>query len=516
MNKQKGFLSIFSLVLLLASCQGGNSSDVSSPSSSMDTPSVTSSEEKTSTSSSSSAKTDDGTDLYVSPDGGYGNTVDDANGTKEKPYNFISGVSHLKPGHTMFLLEGTYFSYVPLLINSETDLYPATSEEERKTICPAKDKDGKSVSVTFDFTGMSFNSANRGISINTDYWTLKDVEVKGAGDNGVYIGGNHNIVEHLDIHDCQDSGLQLGRKASDCNTMDTWPSYNLIKNVTSHDNHDPSGEDSDGFACKLTTGVGNVFDGCISYNNVDDGWDLYAKAETGPIGPVTIENCIAFNNGITSYGIGTANSDGNGFKLGGETIAVAHMVKNCIAFNNLATGFTDNSNPGTIHIENCTSFNNGTRDWDAANIDMCRNTATSLNYYKNIFSYCSGDRKDPITGNSTIANSKDRYKGTADHSLFYCGNSMLYFGDADVCNFDDDDYAGTPFESDVSPFVSVTSPQPQASKDVAASVHNDIHHLLRDENGDIKLGDFLKINPSSPFATMGADGKALGADLSGD
>ena len=83
MNKQKGFLSIFSLVLLLASCQGGNSSDVSSPSSSSDSPSVTSSEEKPSTSSSSSAETDDGTDLYVSPDGGYGNTLDDADGTKE-------------------------------------------------------------------------------------------------------------------------------------------------------------------------------------------------------------------------------------------------------------------------------------------------------------------------------------------------------------------------------------------------------------------------------------------------
>jgi hypothetical protein len=64
----------------------------------------------------------------------------------------------------------------------------------------------------------------------------------------------------------------------------------------------PTGENADGFACKLTTGYGNVFDGCISYNNSDDGWDLYTKAESGPIGPVTIQNCIAFNNGMTTQG----------------------------------------------------------------------------------------------------------------------------------------------------------------------------------------------------------------------
>ena len=36
-------------------------------------------------------------------------------------------------------------------------------------------------------------------------------------------------------------------------------------------------EDADGFAAKLTVGDGNVFDGCISYNNADDGWDFFAK-----------------------------------------------------------------------------------------------------------------------------------------------------------------------------------------------------------------------------------------------
>ena len=55
--------------------------------------------------------------------------------------------------------------------------------------------------------------------------------------------------------------------------------------------------DADGFAAKLTCGEGNRFYGCISHNNIDDGWDLYAKSVSGTIGSVTIENCVAYNNG---------------------------------------------------------------------------------------------------------------------------------------------------------------------------------------------------------------------------
>ena len=39
----------------------------------------------------------------------------------------------------------------------------------------------------------------------------------------------------------------------------------------------------------------------MAYNNSDDGWDLFAKAATGPIGVVTIQNCIAFRNGFTEF-----------------------------------------------------------------------------------------------------------------------------------------------------------------------------------------------------------------------
>ena len=35
----------------------------------------------------------------------------------------------------------------------------------------------------------------------------------------------------------------------------------------------------------------------VPHNNIDDGWDLYTKSDTGPIGAVTIEDSLAHENG---------------------------------------------------------------------------------------------------------------------------------------------------------------------------------------------------------------------------
>ena len=517
-------LILFSSAFLLASCGEGPASSDSTPpveetSSSVaeDIPSLSESSDLKEDPSSSSSVVAQGGVLYIAPDG-----TSSGDGTETSPLSFIDGIKASKPGDTLYLLGGTYRSLSTLFVTKDktheayNDYFDVKDESGRRTITPAI-HDGKEDKVLFDFSGMSFYSSNRGITLNSDYWTLRNVEVQGAGDNGVYIGGNHNICEGLKIHDCQDTGLQLGRRSSKDNSIAQWPSYNLIKNCTSYDNHDPSGEDSDGFACKLTTGVGNVFDGCIAYNNVDDGWDLYTKGESGPIGPVTIQNCIAFNNGITSQGVGTANSDGNGFKLGGENIAVPHIVKNSIAFHNLATGFTDNSNPGTLRIENCTSFNNGTRDLDANNFDLCRDTKTSANLYKNLLSYCEGERISPITLTSAKANSRDQYKGAASHCLFYRGLSFLYIKDVTDVDYSSSAKAGELYREPNGkvPFQSVASPQRQSSKGVPSPDSTNIHALWRDENGDIALGDFLKVNPDSAFFSMGEEGTPLGANLAG-
>ena len=439
--------------------------------------------------------------LYVSADA----NDFDAKGTIDDPMLIQWAVRYSKPGSTIYLLDGEYKWGSTIMLDENTEYYPATNESERKYLKPLNK--GK---VKINFSQMAWNSSNRGIQINNNYWTVSDLEVFGSGDNGIYIGGSYNVVENCVTHDCGDSGIQLGRANSTLETIDRWPSYNLIKNCTSYDNHDPLGEDSDGFACKLTTGVGNAFEGCIAYNNVDDGWDLYTKGDSGSIGPVTLRNCIAFNNGVTSgrhtngKPYGTPNSDGNGFKLGGETISVPHQVYNCIAFNNLASGFTDNSNPGPLYLENCTAYNNGLRDADSNNYDMCRDENTSVNYIKNCLSYCDANIKF-TDGQIKHFNSKDQYKGTAVDSIFYYGRTMLQFKGIKACDYTLSSMLGEIIKTETTPFIDTT----------ILDETTDFHSVWRDENGDIKLNDFLKINEEFVKEAFGTESTInLGADLS--
>ena len=511
MRKNKLLLLSLMSVLIACGCQEVNESSSSEESS--QTSEQHSSENKESSSNNESSVADSSSQedssselvysdevLYVSPDANNFYAL----GTQDDPMLIQWAVRHSKPGSTIILLDGEYKWGSTIMFDETTEYYPATCEEERKTIRPLNK--GK---VKINFSQMAWNSSNRGIQVNTNYWTVRDLEVFGSGDNGIYIGGSYNIVENCVTHDCGDTGIQLGRARSGLETIDTWPSYNLIKNCTSYDNHDPLGEDSDGFACKLTTGVGNVFEGCIAYNNVDDGWDLYTKGDSGAIGPVTLINCIAFNNGVTSgkntngKPYGTPNSDGNGFKLGGETIAVPHKVYNCIAFNNLASGFTDNSNPGPLYLENCTAYNNGLRDADSNNFDMCRDENTSVNYIKNCLSYC--DENVKFTDDQTKHfNSKDQYKGTVVDSVFYHGRTMLCFKGIKAADYTVSAMMGEIIKTTNTPFIDTT----------IVDELTDYHTLWRDENGDIKLNDFLKVNEEFTKEVFGSDSTVkLGADL---
>lgn len=291
-------------------------------------------------------------DLYVAPNG-----ADNNPGTIGSPTTLTAALTRIAAGKTIWMRGGTYAYSVQISIERGND---GTSGARKQLFAYGSEK------PVLDFSSQPYgNPSNvsnpRGLQINGHYWHVKGLEVKGSADNGIFIGGNGNIIEGCDLHHNRDSGLQLGRYASTASRSE-WPSNNLILNCDSHDNMDPdNGEDADGFACKLTTGAGNVFRGCHSYYNVDDGWDLYTKSDTGAIDPVTLENCVANNNGQTSSGGSTTDSDGNGFKLGGEDISVNHIVKRCVAFSNKKHGFTFNSNPGSIILTNCTSWNNGTK-----------------------------------------------------------------------------------------------------------------------------------------------------------
>ena len=245
----------------------------------------------------------------------------------------------------------------------------------------------------------------RGLQINGNYWHVLGLTVQGSADNGIYVAGNNNVIEGCIAHGNRDTGLQIGRAASSQTSMADWPSNNLILNCESYDNYDAppgSGENADGFAAKLTVGPGNVFRGCVSHNNIDDGWDLYTKSDTGAIGPVTIDQCISHHNGTLTDGTTNANGDRNGFKLGGEKIEVAHVVTRSVAFANGKDGFTWNSNPGAIRLSNNLAFDNAD-----ANYRFGDNSTTTKAVFTNNVSFwtsTSNDKSDKTVG-TDVSNS---------------------------------------------------------------------------------------------------------------
>ena len=332
-----------------------------------------------------------------------------------------AAIDNAKAGDVIIIKEGTYkFESIESLMAVDGDgksgapaLYITNSGNKNAYII-LKAEQGKT--VKFDFSSQKLAAFNRGLVHYADYWYFEGINFYHAGDNGVLLSGNNNIFEKCVFEANRDTGLQISRKDSSQATIDTWPSNNLIINCTSFDNCDPvdeggKGENADGFAAKLTCGEGNVFDGCISYCNSDDGWDLYAKPATGSIGVVTIRNCIAYGNGKLSDGSGQAAGDMNGFKLGGSkgTAPTPHVVLNCLSLNNGASGFTDNGNGGALTIMNCTSVANG-KYAKKANFTFDRSSSDSM--YMGLVSVDDKD-SDKFVGkmlNSIYFNSKKYYR----------------------------------------------------------------------------------------------------------
>ncbi|MEU8706467.1 right-handed parallel beta-helix repeat-containing protein [Streptomyces sp. NPDC048565] len=356
--------------------------------------------------------------LYVAPDGS-----DDAAGTESDPTTLSSAIDRVTSGGTIYLRGGTY-EY------SETVTIPPGNDGTSSaptTLAAYPDE-----TPVLNFSAMSEDSANRGLAVNAAYWHIDGIIVEHAGDNGIFVGGSHNVIEHVVTRFNHDSGLQISRIASDT-PDDEWPSDNLILSSESHDNADSDGEDADGFASKLTSGSGNVFRYTVSHNNIDDGWDLYTKTETGPIGPVTIEDSLSYDNGTLSDGTVNDDGDRNGYKLGGDGIEVDHIVRRNIAYNNGHHGFTYNSNPGSIAVSSNVSIDNVERNFSF-------DKGTSV--FRDNISCRSGDgSNDKTVGDADSSNQFwtgtngsgcSDYSGALDWSFAADGSLTVTFGGSKV------------------------------------------------------------------------------------
>lgn len=434
-------------------------------------------------------------DLYVSPSG-----KSTAAGTQNAPMDLLTAINSISAGYTIWMEEGTYKAYelygAPIVIAESN----SGAEGAYKTISSINGG-----TVTIDFSGMAELGSNRGIVLDGSYWHFYDIDICNAGDNGMLLSGDNNIIELCQFYANHDSGLQISRYNTSADTIDLWPSNNLILNCTAFDNKDEATcENADGFAAKLTCGEGNVFDGCISYCNSDDGWDLYAKPATGSTGVVTIKNSVAFGNGKLTNGEGSANGDMNGFKLGGSNkqCPTPHVVTNCIAFNNGATGFTDNGNGGAVTLTNCTSVNNGMYNAAKANY-MCYRTSKDA-AYTNLLSFA--EKKTTAT---------DQFLGTASHTLYHYKGVGTYWVNNWLCT----DGAKTKYSGSegadytvsASDFVSTQIP----GYDAATGAYTaDYHSIFRNADGSINLSGLYEVSSDSPLYTAGTQNTALGASFS--
>lgn len=339
--------------------------------------------------------------IYVSPDGrSYGS------GAKDDPVDIYTAVKSAAPGRTILLKGGTYALDKTVIVERGVN---GTADAKIYMIADPE----AATRPVLDFQGRC-----AGMILAGDYWYFQgfDVTRSANAQKGIQVSGSYNTVDNVVTYKNGNTGLQISRYKSTDNWED-WPSHNLILNCTSYLNADAGYEDADGFAAKLTVADGNVFDGCIAAYNADDGWDLFAKVETGAIGQVVIQNCVAFKNGyvLDENGQEVDAGNGNGFKMGGSSISGHHILRNSVSFGNKAKGIDSNSCPD-IEAYSSTSYNN-----ESFNVAFYTNDAKNTAFIaKGILSF-----KDSSNAAGQTVAEQFKPKGTQETSAYE--NAMNYY-----------------------------------------------------------------------------------------
>jgi len=324
-----------------------------------------------------------GTTYYVSPSG-----LDSNSGTITQPFFSLNKAwSVISAGDLVYMRGGTYV--YPTLSNFRSK--SGTSGNLIKIWAYPGEKpiiDYSSLKLTSQITGLNLDNAN--------YVHIKGIRVSNilqpASGNlaqyGLILWNNVNncIFEQVETDHIGGWGVVIG---DNCNN-------NLFLNCDSHHNADPNTANgdpygwSDGFqSCSLSS-TNNIFRGCRSWSNSDDGWDL-RKAN----GVWTLENCWSFWNGYIP-GTTSKGGDGEGYKLGGSsshTNTILRTVKNCLAFENRLVGFSpepdvEPDNDLGVAVYNCTSYHNALGiNFEYNNVAILRNNIVYGNTIRAMYSW---------------------------------------------------------------------------------------------------------------------------------
>ena len=440
---------------------------------------------------------EEGEKIYVSPDG-----KASATGTKDDRLDIYTAMKYAQPGQTILLAGGTYELYKTIGTERGVDGKPGKGYENYIKMI-AEEPANRPV---FDFGGRY-----TGMTLSGSYWYFKGFDVTNSKDaqKGIQVSGTHNVLDQINAYKNGNTGIQVSGSGND--TYDYWPQGNLILNCTSFLNADHGYEDADGFAAKLTIGSGNVFDGCIAAYNADDGWDLFAKIESGQIGAVTIKNCVAYKNGyvlvndkneLDLEGTQKNAGNGNGFKMGGDglpggsiydedydavnKVFSGHKLYNSVAFANKSKGFDSNSCSNN-KVYNSISFNN-----EGSNVALYTYSNVQTTGYKteNVISY------------------RTKNKGVADEISAKNQNAADYINDTTYL-WSTKDKAGVNASGNTVGADWFKSTTFKGTN----TIYPDKNHVLlgRNSDGTINMNGFLELTEAA-----GKDNVGLGGEPSAD
>lgn len=158
--------------------------------------------------------------------------------------------------------------------------------------------------------------------------------------------------------------------------------------------------------------------------------------------------------------------DGNGFKMGGSGIAVNHQVYNSYSFGNKANGFTNNSDPLGTFV-NCVGYNNG-----GSNLELHTYTGATPQFVVTDFKSFADESYTSVAG--LTATDKESAANCIE-SVLVAGN---YFYDGE--KFADKDG------------VEITAANFESLAEFAGYLNGGIASVVRDADGNIMLGGFLK------------------------
>lgn len=375
--------------------------------------------------------------IYVAPDG------NDVTGTGaiDKPYKSIQGaVLKLQAGYTLVLRGGTYAKDSIIVRDKTLSDVTIMSYPGERAIIDASTNGTAGIDVIVFYGN---NSKFYGIDVAT------------APHNGMWLLGNNNLVENCRFYNCGDSGFKLG-----AHLETIYPANNSVINCDAFWNYDTRGNggNADGFAAKWNIGSGNRFAHCRSWENSDDGWDLWQADST-----VVMDSCWCIRNG--NFHITSAAGNGNGFKIGGKPVCVPHIMRNCISFDNKGDsggkGFDQNSNFAGHVMLNCLAWGNSYLDY---------------NFYK------------PSTNGTLICKNSIQYKGKT--------SPYIKFVDGTVQN---NSWAAQKFQT------GYTWAGVNVSDADFVSVDTSLAVIPRNADGSLQVTDLYRLKSTSGLIDKGQD-----------